>query len=78
MFMYLGQLDSNYIIFWNAEIFRKHLIFEKKNLEESKESDGIFRNIPVCENGILKLINYSTNMCQSVQGTRDIIIYIYI
>jgi hypothetical protein len=32
MFMYLGQLDSNYIIFWNAENFRKHLIFEKNKI----------------------------------------------
>jgi hypothetical protein len=40
MFMYLGQLDSNYIIFWNAEIFRKHLIFDnKKILKERKEKN---------------------------------------
>ncbi len=43
MIKYLGQLDSNYISFWNTEIFRKYINFRKIIiLKESKESDGIF------------------------------------
>jgi hypothetical protein len=38
-------------------------------LKENKESDGVFVNISFVEMESSKLINYSTNMCWSDEGT---------
>jgi uncharacterized membrane protein len=62
---YLGQFNTNYIIFRNVEI----LIHEIFSLKESKESDEIVGNISFLKMESSKLINYLTNMCLSGQST---------
>jgi uncharacterized membrane protein len=62
---YLGQFNTNYIIFRNVEI----LIQEIFSLKESKQPDEIVGNISFLKMESWKLINYLTNMCLSGQGT---------
>jgi uncharacterized membrane protein len=62
---YLGQFNTNYIIFRNVEI----LIQEIFSLKESKQPDEIVGNISFLKMESSKLINYLTNMCLSGQGT---------
>jgi len=64
---YLGGFSTNYIIFKNADIFRKY-ISHQGNLfvKENKESFEIFWNtFFLFKTESSKLINYSADMCQS-------------
>jgi hypothetical protein len=58
---YLGQFNTNYIIFRNVEI----LIHEIFSLKESKESDEIVGNISFLKMESSNLSNNLTNMCLS-------------
>jgi hypothetical protein len=63
---YLGQFDTNYIIFRIVEIFKNYFFQIKKYCEGYQ---WIFGNIPSVEMKISKLINYSMAMCWNGQGT---------
>jgi hypothetical protein len=46
------------------------------NILENKESNEVFEDILVVKMESSKLINYSTNMCQSGQGTTILDMYV--
>ncbi len=73
MVMHIGSISpwtnsTHYIIFRNVENF-KSIFFSNNNFseEEEKKFDGIFEKISFVKIESSKLINYSTNMCQSGQ-----------
>jgi hypothetical protein len=68
MLEYLGQFNTNYIIFRNIEIFKERFFSEIK----IKKYDEIFGNISFVILEYSKLINYSTNVCPNDQGTTTI------
>jgi len=51
---YLGQFDTNYIIFRNVEIFKNYFFQIKKYCEENS---GYFKNISFVEMNVSQLIN---------------------
>ncbi len=57
--LYLGQFDTNDIIFRNIEFFNQSLL-----LKENKESNKIFKNISFVEMKSSKSIHYLTNIGQ--------------